>query len=244
MSVHLHQVIAREQGTKPLAENEISRITHMLENTSAMSGMLRVYTPSEEQGETFPPESKRVQYSAREVLEQVRKPLGEMFDLVATKEMGNTRAKANIVVEGKILVESVPATLLLYLEKRLEMLYQIAKKIPTLDQTFSWHFDSQREFYVTDPTKTNRTKKVARAFVLHEGNQYHAPQVQRIDEDVVIGTWDAVQYSGAMHPREQRALLERITTLKTAVHEALEEANRVAVEQVQIAGPLLTYLFA
>lgn len=41
-----------------------------------------------------------------------------MFDVVATQDFANCQAKADVMVEGRVLIKDAPVTHLLFLEKQ------------------------------------------------------------------------------------------------------------------------------
>ena len=62
-------------------------------------------------------------------------------------------------------------------------------------------------------------------------------------EDVTVGVWTTVKYSGAIPAAEKNAMLERVRKLQVAVKEAREEANSIEVEKKKIGDNVLGYIF-
>ncbi len=112
----LNQVIAIEKGTKSRSLQELTEAHHSLQKPALLSGISRTYRPRDEEGEQLPPESTRVQIRAEEIIRQTAEVLTKLFDVVATKDWANCKAKADVVVEGQTLLKDVPATYLLFLE--------------------------------------------------------------------------------------------------------------------------------
>src|ERR1700730_4940874 len=113
----LNQVIAIEKGTKSRSLQELTEAHHNLQKTTLLAGISRTYRPKDEEGEQLPPESTRVQLRAEEVIATTTEVLTKLFDVVASKDWANCEAKADIVVDGTVLLAQVPATYLLFLEK-------------------------------------------------------------------------------------------------------------------------------
>ena len=63
-------------------------------------------------------------------------------------------------------------------------------------------------------------------------------------EDVQVGTWSTVRFSGAMPAARQRELLARVNALQDAVKIAREEANGLDVTDRHVGGALFDYLLA
>lgn len=240
---HLSQVIAVEKDHKDKVSQEMSRAIGTLSNSGKLTGIARTYTPREENGMILPPESTRVQTSARQVITDLQTHLASLFDVVATKDWTNCLAKADIILDGTPLLTGVPATYILFLEKQLTELLSFAKKLPSLDPASSWQYDQSQDCWMTAPTETVRTKKSKKSQTIHEGNQHHPPQFLVWDEDVPEGTWATIHYSGAMQQSEINAIIARIEKLQKAVKYAREEANRQEVTHQHVGEKILRYVF-
>jgi len=240
---HLSQVIAIEKDTKDKAAQELARVQGLFGNRGLLTGIARSYTPLTDGGMVLPSESTRVQVKAKHALRDVEKQLVSLFDVIATKDWTNCLAKADIVVDGTVLVKGVPATYLLFLEKQMVELLSFVKRIPILDASETWEHDKAQDCWVTPPVETIRSKKDKKSKIVFEGNQHHPPQFMVWDEDIPEGRWKTIHYSGAMQASDQNAMIERIEKLQCAVKFAREEANRTDVEQQHVGTPLLRYIF-
>src|SRR5689334_18758325 len=158
----LNQIIAIEKSIKTRAQQELTDAHHALQKPSLLSGISRTYRPKDEEGEQLPPESTRVQVRAEEIIRNTSAVLTKLFDVTATKDWANCKAKADIIVDGNILLSQVPATYLLFLEKQLVDLHTFIRKLPTLDASETWGFDASADSYSTEPVQTVRTKKIPR----------------------------------------------------------------------------------
>lgn len=72
----------------------------------------------------------------------------------------------------------------------------------------------------------------------------HPAQVETFDEDVIIGEWKTIKYSGAMPQKRVTEILERIGKLQAAVKFAREEANSIAVTEQKLGSTVFSYLLA
>ena len=97
--------------------------------------------------------------------------------------------------------------------------------------------------YATKPIETTRTKKIPRNHVKYEATKEHPAQVEIFTEDVVVGYWTKIDFSGATSQQEKSALVDRVRALQDAVKMAREEANSMEIQQVTAGKQVFEYLF-
>jgi hypothetical protein len=170
--------------------------------------------------------------------------LTRLFDVTATKDWANGQARADVVVDGNVLLSDVPVTYLLFLEKQLVDLHTFVRKLPVLDASETWTFDASADCWATEAIQTVRTKKIPRNHVKAEATEHHPAQVEVYYEDVPVGYWRTVKFSGAMPARRVNEILERVEKLQQAVKFAREEANNVEVDDQRIGEQVFYYLFS
>jgi uncharacterized protein YfkK (UPF0435 family) len=241
--VKLNQVIAIEKGTKSHALQELTEAYQMLQKPTLLAGISRIYRPKDEEGEQFPPESTRVQINAEQIIRKTTDELTKLFDVVATKDWANCKAKADIVINGVTLLTQVPATYLLFIEKQLVDLHTFIKKLPILDASELWTFDASADSWATEPIQTIKTKKILRNHVKSEATEKHPAQVEVYYEDVLVGNWRTIKFSGALPAQRINELLDRIKLLHEAVKFAREEANSIEASEQKVGAKILEYLF-
>ena len=118
--VKLNQIIAIEKGIKGRNHSEVTRLYKDLQHQELFNGISKKYDPLDEEGMAFPDEINIVQKDVEASLEAISKSFTELMDVTATKDFGNTTAKADIVLpDGAVLMEAVPTTYILFLEKQL-----------------------------------------------------------------------------------------------------------------------------
>ena len=239
----LNQIIALEKGVKSRSYASLTEAHQQLQKPALLSGITRTYRPKDDEGERYPPESTRVQLRSEEILRSTATILTELFDVVATKDWANCTARADVVVEGKTLLEKVPVTYLLFLEKQLTDLHTFVHKLPVLDPSESWRFEPSQDCWASEPAETSKTKKVPRNHVKAEATEKHPAQVEVYHEDIVVGYGKTVKFSGALPAARVRELLERVERLQKAVKMAREEANGVVVESTKSGDKIFGYLF-
>ncbi len=239
----LNQVIAIEKGTKSRSLQDLTEAHHTLQKPALQAGISRTYRPKDEEGEQFPPESTRVQIKAEDVIRKTSEVLTKLFDVVATKDWANCSAKADVIVDGNVLLSQIPATYLLFLEKQLVDLHTFIKKLPILDASEAWTFDPSADYWATEPMQTTKTKKIPRNHVKAEATEKHPAQVEVYYEDVVVGTWRTTKFSGALPASRVNELLNRVEKLQEAVKFAREEANNMEVTEQKMGAKVFHYLF-
>jgi hypothetical protein len=239
----LNQILAVEKGIKSKVQSELTEMHHALQKPALLSGISRVYQPRDDEGERLPSESTRVQVKAEELLRQTKSTLTKLMDVTATKDVTNTKALADVVVDGRVLLTQVPATYLLFLEKQLVDIMTFVKKLPTLDPSETWVKDEQLGVFKTTPVMTVRTKKVPKAFVKAPATDKHPAQVDVFNEDIIVGDWSTVKFSGALPTSEVNAMVEKVEKLQQAVKYARETANGVETADYKAGEQVLSYIF-
>ncbi|MET8215768.1 hypothetical protein [Streptomyces hirsutus] len=239
----LNQIIAVEKGVKNKAVQDVNGAHQKVQKPALLAGISRTYQPKDEEGEQLPPESTRVQVQGEDVLREMAASLTRLFDVTATKDWANCTARADVTVEGRTILADVPVGYLLFLEKQLTDLHAFVRKLPTLDAAESWSHDPSTDWWKTDPVRTIRTKKVPRNHVKAEATEKHPAQVEVYYEDVPIGYWTTVKFSGALPARRVNELVERVEKLQQAVKFAREEANATEITDQRAGEAVFGYLF-
>lgn len=240
----LNQIIAVEKGIKSKSVQQLAETQRTLQKSSLFSGITRTYRPKDEDGEQFPSESNKVQVTADEIIRQTTELLTKLFDITATKDWTNCNAKADLVVDGQTLLTQVPVSYLLFLEKQLTDLQTFIKKLPTLDPSETWTFDPNSDCWATEPIQTLKTFKMPRNHVKAEATEHHPAQVEVYYEDVTIGYWRTVKFSGSLPAQRIHELLNRLEKLQQAVKFAREEANSTEAEDQKVGSRIFQYLFS
>ena len=239
----LNQIIAVEKGVKSRSFQELTEAHHTLQKPALLTGIARTYRPKDDEGEALPPESTKVQIKAEEIIQQTAAILTRLFDVTATKDWANNVARADVVLDGQPLLTQVPVTYLLFLEKQLVDLHTFVKKLPTLDASETWGFDAAADCWATEPVQTVKTKKIPRNHVKAEATEHHPAQVEVYYEDIAVGYWRTVKFSGALPGKRVSELLDRVERLQQAVKFAREEANNTEVADQKVGEKVFQFLF-
>ena len=239
----LNQIVAVLNGKKTQSQKQLTEVYKLLSKPALFDGISRTYQPLDEEGETQPPEKKNIQLNAKKAITDARASLLDLFDVTATQEWGNCQAKADVVVDGQVVLEQVPITYLLFLEKQLTDLHTFVNEIPVLDPAEVWTWDQNADCYASEPSISNRTRKVPRSHILYEATEKHPAQVEMYHEDVKVGEWRTIKFSGALAAQERNEVIQRIRQLQEAVKFARESANSLEVEQIKVGNKVFDFVF-
>jgi len=243
MTAKLNQVLAIEKGVKSKAHSTVSSLYHQLQKSALLSGQTRHYNPVDEDGVRLPSENNRVQVKATDVLKTAIKSLTELFDVTAQKDFANCNAWADVIIDGSVLLDGVPVTNLLFIEKQLTDIKTLVGKIPVLDLDTDWTFDTNAGVFKSLPVMTTKTKKVQKPIVLYPATPEHPAQTQLTSEDVVVGQWTTVRQSGALPSDKRDQMLDRVGKLLEAVKFARESANSTEAKRVSVGEKVLGFVF-
>lgn len=243
MGTTLSQMIAVAKGVKSKAESEFTASYQKLQKGPLTEGLTRTYRPADDDGEQLPKEAQKVQVSTRDEIKKVADSLERLFNVVATIDMANTSAASDVVVEGKVIAHNVPATTLIFIEKKLTDIHTFVSKLPVLDPTEDWTLDPNTGLFKTPAVETASKKKQKKVLIKYEATEKHPAQTETYDEDVIVGYWSKVRTSGALPKPEVAAMLERVTKLQEAVIFAREQANSLTITDSRIGESILDYVF-
>jgi hypothetical protein len=239
----LNQVIAVVAGKKSDAEKGVTELYHAVQKPTLFEGLTKTYEPLREDGELLPSESKLVQLKVADAIARFREIMAPVYDATLTQDSANTRAVADVEVDGTVVLPKVPVTYLLFLEKRLTDLHTFISKLPTLDPAQRWSYSRDADCYVTAESWKYHTKKIARVIELSPATDRHPAQVNLIQEDINVGKWKTINQSGAIPARDQNDMLVRVKKLIEAVKKAREAANGIDVENKAAGGAIFDYVF-
>lgn len=240
----IHELLAVEPEVKSAASN-VQQETHttFVHKKEHFIGITRTYDPVNEDGEKLGDENKELITTVRQKLDHTHKLLERAWDLAYQKELANCEAKADIIVNGKVLAESVPATMLLQLEKQLRELKNVYHSIPTLTPGPAWRRTEENpDVWVHEKPRKARTQKRTEPRIVVEATDKHPAQVREYTEDVTVGYWNEKVLSGEWTVGEKSGICERLEDLINAVKTARARANQQEVKNDHIATKLFDYV--
>jgi hypothetical protein len=129
----LHQVLAIEKGTKSRTYAALTEANKTVQKGDLFTGHARRYTPKDAEGDAIPPDNKHLQMKVEDLIRTTQERLTELFDVTLMRDAANQSAKADLVVDGKVLLSDVPAVHFIFLEKQLTDLRTWIGNLPKLD---------------------------------------------------------------------------------------------------------------
>jgi hypothetical protein len=243
-SVTLNKIVAVEKGAKERFNRRISDLYKQVQKPALFQGMDRTYQPATDDGQQLPPERQLIEARVDVVLEDLAEIVANFYDVIATKDHGNTIAKADVVVDGKVLVKDASVPFLLFLEKELVSLRSFIKELPILSVSEEWTWNDDATVFVATPVQTHKTKKVLKAVTLYEATPEHPAQVEKFTEDEIVGFWTAIKSSAAVTAKRRSELEARVNVVLEAVKQAREEANMTEVPQQHVGAAIFKAIFA
>lgn len=240
----LHQLIALIPKVKSRDQATTTKHHQLHQKRPLFEGQERTYQPLDDEGDRFPSENKRVERRVREALDEVRTSKSDLFNLVRAQDAANTQAKADVSVDGEVLLREVPVTHLLFLEKQMVDLGTFVSHLPTLTSDVDWTEDENTDQFRSQPIETIKTQKVDEPIVLYEATDRHPAQTQLVTRDKPIGRWQTTRFSGALPAAKKREIMERVQQLHNAVVEARERANSFQAEkEIEEGKAVFDFLF-
>ena len=240
----LNQINALVTSRKGDTEKQVTELYKLIQKEQLFAGRERTYRPLDEvNGQKLPPESQRVQQRADDLVRQAREKWNELWNLVLTQDTGNQTARADIVVDGRVILANVPVTSLLFLDKQVNDLETFVSKLPTPDPAEEWTHDPNTGLLRGKATESLRTSKEPTVIVKYEATKDHPAQTELFTKDVPVGTWTQILYSGCIATDRKNAILARVRKLQDAIKLAREQANLLEVERQKAGDPLLGFVF-
>lgn len=244
----MHQLLAVEPDIAKRAEALITEAMSTFGKADRFEGQVRkVELFDDARSRENTSDTKAVTTTVDEKLGFVIPEVERWFDSLLQKETANQIAKADLIVNGVTLAKDVPATFLLGMEKRLQVIRdRLLLTIPTLDPNLTWSSNPNlREGVVQSQTIENyKTEKVADVLTLAPATDKHPAQVKEITLDRNVGKIILVKHSGMWTVSRKAQVLSKIDSLIEAVKSARMVANDAVVPDVHIAGVMFKFILS
>jgi hypothetical protein len=247
VKMKLSSILAKEKKLVPTNDGELTEIQLLTRKEGLFNGFHKRYVPLKTEGEgseTLPDDSLRVQQRTDDLIVRTANLWTDIFDITFSKDKANQEAKADLKLDGQVLIEGAPVSFLLWLDKRLQEIRSYYNSIPTLNEADEWSKDTESGMWRATPVKTHRTKKITTPLVIHPPTDKHPAQCTTVQEDIIVGHYENQKFSSALPAARKRELLSRIDRLLYAVKIARSEANSMEAEERKIARPIFEYLLS
>jgi hypothetical protein len=243
----LGQVIHVERATRQQDNKVGAELLKYLPKEEHFRGSRGTYRHFDEDApeaeRNVPDEYQPVQLRVEDVLDEIAKYSTAALDITATKDRTNCDARADIIVDGNILVHDVPISHLLFLEDYFEEWGKTVKAVPVLNPARSWTLvDGDRGLYAAEPEKRTRSLKTEVPLVLYPHSDKHPAQVKTVIQDTPVGEKTTTALSGAVTSQRKKELLTNLHKLNLAIKDAIARANRTTVTEVSEGQDLMKFL--
>lgn len=243
MTLKQNQIIAITNGKKSQVEKKITELYQELSKSDLFSGMERTYRSIDDEGIQKPSEKKVLQKNVNHSIKLFSEQMETLINTVATMDVGNTHAKADITVDGVTIMDKVPAPHIIFLEKQVEKMITFVMHLPTLSPTEEWRWNENTNCYTSEPRETTSTQKIMKARILYEATKEHPAQVESFTIDEIAGYWTTVLTSGEISEGDKSNILKRLRKLQDAIKIARETANNTEVKEIKYGTSVMSYVF-
>ena len=239
----LFQHIASEKELSAQVNVIEKETLKVFDGSSLFQGLTKTFVPLVEGLPVLPGEQKEV---VTTVGKRLRYHVGfsaKMFDYELTRDTANQAARADLVIDGKVVASNLPVTFLLSAETRMRAQRDIFAKMPALDMSRKWE-KAGDEQWKHGPNFINREEKKTESVVLYPHTDHHPAQVKEVVTAKVVARFDITDFSGAVHPGLKAAILERMDKVIEALKAARLRANELEVEEQAIGATLFDYILS
>lgn len=252
----LHEILAVEQDLKGNAERaRATALETFRSKLNQFTGIRRTFRPfSVDENVGDEQAAERLEAETR----LARTVAGELSDALAIVaramtagfqiDEANTRARADIVVDGEVVASDMPATFLLQLERRLREIRAVFREAPTFDPVRPWTPDADADrphVLRAEPVVTIRKAKTRKYNVMVDATKEHPAQVDVVEVDEPVGEIRSYEWTGMLSTAKKAALIERVDKLLAAVKQARSRANTVEVNtEIKPGKALADFLLA
>jgi hypothetical protein len=249
MTAKLHEVLAAEDTVTQAAQKMLAETNEKFnKHTEFFTGSTRTLqrltqSPEDEAIEKSNRRGKNLPTTVPQTVQYAFQYVGKMLDLKLRKHSTNQLARANIMLDGKMLLADVPVDFLLDLEKMIPQWRDMFAKMPTLDPSKEWVEQQKHVWKTKDAVVSAQTEKVTHPVVLAPATDKHPAQVKESSKDVVVGVFSDLTFSGAATSQQKADVMALCDKLYVAVKEARMRANSTEVVGAVGAHKTITDLF-
>jgi hypothetical protein len=244
----MHQLLAVEKDVVGKANSIIEETLKTFKEkfTEFYSGRIKIYKPFDDSDrDLVPPDSKEFVDTVPSKLKYTFDAVGTEYDFLLQKEETNTRAKADLVVDGVTIGTALPATFLLTLEKRLEKIRGVILAAPTLPNGLKWVLDPQKGpdvYKLAENLVSYRTRKISVPFVLSPATEKHPAQVSKEERTETIGAYNEMDWDTRVTSAYKSQLLGQVDKLLLATRKAVRVANDIEASTATIGTKIFSFI--
>jgi hypothetical protein len=251
---HLHQLLGVEetllQTSQTVADETMKIFTSKHQLLKGDVKTLKMFAEGEEQEaiEKANSSNTAIATTVQQRLDFTSEYWIKWLDCIYQKEITNqTSAKADLVVDGEIIANDVPAIFLLGLENKLKNLKKLFLAAPTLRPGVNWKLDENAGkgvFINPNEDVKIKTQKSTLSMMTAEATPQHKAQVHIYTDDVPIGKITTKETCGHITPALKNKYLDRIDSLMMAANKQRQLANTSVASTEIIGQKLISYIMS
>lgn len=238
----LHQLLAIEPTRQSAATKQIAeRIATFKNKVTMYNGQTRILRMFGKD------DTNRMELEAIEAKDYINTPVqatvpkdmnymagvvGGWLDTVLRKEFANQTAKADVIVDGVVLIKDAPALFLLGMETSLKQLRDVYEGAPTLPPGIEWVHAPEigsNIYKMSAPDKDLKTLKVTDHKQLRQSTDKHPDTWVVVETAKNVGEFTVNKSTGVISVADKAALITRFDKLLMAIKDARTRANEVEV---------------
>ena len=180
-----------------------------------------------------------------ERLDYTFQSIADNLNLIAQIDATNAIARADLVIDGQVLLKDVPAVTLLALEREGKKWLELIRHSPTLPHGIAWEpapQEGKNVFVTKHPVVNKKTEKVSTPVVLYAATKEHPAQVKENIINIPIADITETTYSGMISSADKAALLDRVEKIIRAAKEARTRANEAEVVPLKIGREIASFI--
>lgn len=243
----LHEILAIKSGiTGKIAKLKADLMELFTKKTHHFSKVISNFVSVKEGIPDAKEQDTAMQTTVRKELAWFGSEFAKMVDLCHTINITNCEAKADVIIDGVVLLEKIPATGLLELEKLVTGFKELLTHVPTLDPVKGFKKDTAEGegIYVAQPRMTARTMKEIYVLTLAAATDKHPAQASKETRDIITGHVNTHEWSGMLTPSEKSTILTRCEDLIMAIKSAQARANSTEAKSEKIGEKVVNHILA
>lgn len=245
----LHELLAIEgdlKGEKDKIRDEtINTFSKKPNHFLGSIKTLTMFDESRAEEEAAGAEQIEIDTTVGEKLQYMSGAFVRFWDAKLQKEKANQEAKADVEIDGKAFLSSVPVTFLLAMEEELKQMRKVYSAIPTLQPGIDWVKDEQKGkgyYKSANPVVKHKTEKTVESKIIVPVTKEHPAQVREWTEDKPVGKYTTQYWSGMISPADKSVMLGKLDKVLRATKKARQRANNQETKSVEIGKAIFNYI--
>jgi len=241
MATKLHEILAVESALEKTARKLCDESIKTFNKDNLFKGAVKtlgMFDEADAKLETT--EILKLTTTVDENLDYLVKPIAKYWDTVLAKELANSQAVADVILEdGTVLAKDLPATFLLGMEAKLSKLRAVYEAIPTLAPGIKWIPDVNEKdgvYMNAHDVESFKTKKSMEFLVAYEATEQHPAQIRELENTESVGKYMTTAQCGMLPAIVKATRIARVDEALLAVKKGRMRANQQNVDLTKKVG--------